>query len=163
MTIVAELEELSSRDSDGSLWRGCHREVIQAQSSGTTENQLTAAQSGALVLFDAVAGNIYVLPPPAVGMWFEFLVTATRTSNSHSIDTDAATSFIGLGGISALSSTPGESDTFAATATDVSIDLDVATTGEQIGGCLILTAVSTTVWAVSGHTFGVGSATTPFA
>jgi len=163
MTIVAELEELSSRDSDGSRWRGCHREIISGQATGTSVNKLTVAQSGALVLFDSAAGNIYQLPPPSVGAWFEFLVTVTRTSNSHSIDTDAATTFIGLGGIVAASSTPGQSDTFVPAATDVSIDLDVATTGEQAGGNLILTCVSSTVWAVSGRTFGVGSATDPYA
>ncbi len=156
-------QQLGKNSPEGQVAFGLQREVISGQSTGTTENKLTAAQSGALVLFDDAAGNIYVLPPPVVGLYFEFLVTVTRTSNSHSIDTDAATTFIGVGGIGALSSTPGEQDTFVASATDVSIDLDAATTGEQIGGSLILTCVTSTAWSVSGHTFGVGSLATPFA
>ena len=165
MTIVTVREELDDGSPGGCRVRGPAREVIAPGSSGTTANALLVGQSGALCLFDNAAGNIYTLPAISaqdIGMWFEFQVTVTRTSNSHSIDTDAATTFIGGGGILAMSTTPGESDAFVPATTDVSIDLDVATTGEQAGGNLVLTATTVTNWNISGYTVGVGTATTPF-
>lgn len=163
MAIPAELEELSSRDPDGSKWRGCHRQVIQGIAGGTTARQLQAHESGALCLFDDASGQIYTLPPPVVGMWFEFSVTVTRTGNSHSVDTDSSSSFIG-GGILVIGDGADESDAFAATiASTVSCDLDSATTGEQIGGNFTMTAISSTEWVCAGYAIGVGTLATPFA
>ena len=165
MAIPVLRERLDNGSPDGCRVAGLAREVISPSNSGTTANVLTTGQSGALCLFDNAAGNIYTLPAITshdLGMWFEFLVTVTRTSNAHSIDTDAATTFLGLGGI-VMVGDGATVDHFAASATDVSIDLDSATTGQQIGGQIYVTAFSTTQWIVSGYAVGVGVMATPFA
>ncbi len=157
------LEQLNYKSPEGCIANGLHRQVISGLAGGTTPRALLASESGALCLFDDAAGQIYTLPAPVVGLQFDFLVTVTRTSNSHSIDTDAATSFIG-GGIVGVGSGAGESDTFAATiASTVSIDFDSATTGEQIGTNCRLICISSTEWVCSGQGFGVGTMATPFA
>lgn len=164
MAIPAELESLSSNDPDGSIWQGGHRQVISGLAGGTTARQLLASESGALCLFDDAAGQIYTLPAPAVGMWFEFLVTVDGTSNSHSIDTDAATTFIG-GGVAAVSNVVAEGgDSFAATiSSDVSCDFDSDITGRLIGTNVKFTCISATEWVIEGVTHGVGTLATPFA
>ena len=164
MAILAELEELSSRDPDGSIWRGCHREVISGVGNTTTAFLLTAAQSGALCLFDAADGVVYQLPAPVVGTWFEFLVTVAGTGNSYSIDTDAATTFIG-GAIATVSTTVAEGgESFPATiASTVSCDFDSAVTGRLVGTQVKFTCISATEWVCKGILHGVGSLASPFA
>ncbi len=165
MAIPVQRERIDYGASDGSRLHGSAREILSPALNGTDENILAVSQSGALCLFDDATGNIWVLPAISsidLGMWFEFLVTVTRTSNSHSIDTDASTTFLGLGGIVMIGD-GATVDHFATAATDVSIDLDSATTGEQIGGSIRVAAFSTTQWIVSGYAVGVGTMATPFA
>ena len=156
------LEQLG-KNADGCVAPGLHKEVISGVGNTTTAYQLTADQSGSICLFDAVDGVIYTLPAPVVGMEFEFRVIITGTSNAFSIDTDAATTFIG-GGIQGNSTTAGGADSFPATiASTVSCDLDSAETGWLIGGYISIVCVSSTEWVISGQTSGSGTLATPFA
>jgi hypothetical protein len=162
MTIATNREHLDNGADGGCRVRGLAREVIDG---GGTTTQLTVGQSGALCLFNTAAGQIYTLPAIGaddVGMTFDFAVVVTGTG-SYSIDTSDAATFIG-GGIAAQSTTAGGADFFPGTiASDVSIDLDDTTTGEDVGGYLTLTSISTTQWIVSGFTAGSGTLATPFA
>jgi len=164
MAIPAELYELSTKDPDGCIAHGIHRQVISGLAGGTTARQLLASESGALCLFDNAAGQIYTLPAPVVGMWFEFLVTVAGTSNAYSIDTDASTTFIG-GGVAAVSTTVAEGgDSFVADiAAHVSCDLDSDLTGRLVGTHLKIVCLSSTTWGISGVIHGVGTLATPFA
>lgn len=159
MAILAELEELSSRDPDGSRWRGCHREVIDAAGTART---LLPAESGALCIFGTAAGQDYTLPPPVAGMWFEFIVTVTGTG-TYNVKTDASTTFI-IGGIDSSSTTVAEGgDTFVADGTThITLALDLDTTLRLVGGIFKFTAISATQWAISGTGMGVGVLATPF-
>ena len=158
------IERIGRQAPDGTVLHGNHRQVISGLAGGTTARQLLASESGALCLFDDAAGQIYTLPAPVVGMWFEFLVTVSGTSNAHSIDTDAATTFIG-GGVAAVSTAVAEGgDSFPATiASTVSCDFDSDVTGRLIGTHVIVTCISATEWAMGGVTHGVGTLATPFA
>jgi len=114
-------------------------------------------------VFDKADGIVVTLPAPAIGMRFDFLVTVTGTSNSYSIATDAATTFIG-GGIQGNSTTAGGADSFPATiASDVICELDAAETGWLIGGYISIVCLSSTTWGISGQTSGSGTLATPFA
>ena len=108
---------------------------------------------------------VYTLPAIGandIGMYFDFATTVVGTG-SYSIDTDSATTFIG-GGLIGASATVTAFDLFAATiASTVSIDLDSATTGEEVGTQLTLTAISVTEWCVTGYTASTGTPVTPFA
>lgn len=164
MAISANLERLSYDSPDGCIATGLHRNVISGVGNTTTAYQLLPEHSGSLCLFDAADGVIYTLPAPVVGMEFDFLVTVAGTSNAYSIDTDAATTFIG-GGVGSFSTTVAEGgDSFAADiAATVSIDLDSDVTGRLVGTKLKLVCLSSTTWGVSGDIHGVGTLATPFA
>lgn len=161
---LADVERLDYGSPDGSLARGLHREVVSGKGNTTVAHVLKPEDSGSLCLFDAADGVIYTLPAPVVGMQFDFLVTVAGTSNAYSIDTDAATTFIG-GGVGSFSTTVAEGgDSFAADiAATVSIDLDSDVTGRLVGTHLTLTCTSATTWVVSGNIHGVGTLATPFA
>jgi len=161
---LTDTQRIDDGRTDGCLIHGAHRQVISGVGNTTTAYQLTAEMSGALCLFDAADGVIYTLPAPIVGMEFEFLVTVAGTSNAYSIDTDAATTFIG-GGIGSFSTTVAEGgDSFPATiSSTVSVDLDSDVTGRLVGTHFKLTCLSSTTWGISGNLHGVGTLATPFA
>jgi hypothetical protein len=158
------VEFLNKRNTEGCIAPGLRGEVISGLAGGTTPRLLLANESGSLCLFDNAAGQIYVLPAPEVGLSFDFLVTVAGTSNSYSIDTDAATTFIG-GGVAAVSTTVAEGgDSFVATiSSTVSCDLDSDVTGRLVGTTLTIKCLSATTWGISGTTHGVGTLATPFA
>ena len=164
MAVASNVEHLSYKSPDGCIAQGLHREVISGVGNTTTAYALTAEQSGALCLFDAADGVIYTLPAPAVGLQFDFLITVAGSSNAYSIDTDAATTFIG-GGVAAVSTTVAEGgDSFSATiSSTVSCDFDSAVTGRLVGTAVTLTCLSSTTWGISGTIHGVGTLATPFA
>ena len=152
-------EQIGTNSPDGALVQGQRRQVISGEGATRT---LLPSDSGALVMFDRAAGIVYTLPAPEVGLYFDFCVSVTGTG-SYSIDTDAATSFIG-GGIAGQSTTAGGADAFPATiASTVSIDLDATEAGEDVGGYFTMVAISSTEWVVGGITFGSGTLITPFA
>jgi hypothetical protein len=153
------LEQIGKNSPDLARLPGQIRPVISGEGATRT---LLATESGSLVLFDRGAGIVYTLPAPVVGVEFEFLTTVIGTL-AYSIVTDAATTFIG-GGLAYIGAGAAESDIFAATiASDVRIDLDAATTGEEVGSRFTLTCLSATTWGVGGYVAGTGTGTTPFA
>jgi hypothetical protein len=157
------IEELNRKNTEGCRANGLHQPVISGLAGGTNARQLLASESGSLCLFDNAAGQIYTLPAPVVGMRFDFLVTIAGTSNAYSIDTDAATTFIG-GGVAAVSTTVAEGgDSFVANiASTTSCDLDSDVTGRLVGTTLSIVCLSSTTWGISGTTHGVGTLATPF-
>ncbi|MCK5643758.1 MAG: hypothetical protein KAJ19_23360, partial [Gammaproteobacteria bacterium] len=132
MTIPTNREHLDNGSPSGCRVRGLARQVI----NGATARTLLAGESGALCLFNVAAGVVFTLPAISsrdIGMYFDFSVSVTGTG-SYSIDTDAATTFIG-GGIAGQSTTAGGGDAFPGDiAASVSIDLDSTETGEDAGG-----------------------------
>lgn len=162
MTIPTNREAIDDGSGAGCRWRGVAMQVINP--AGTTKN-LLVGESGALCIFGNAAGQIYNLPVIGandIGMFFEFSVTISGTSNSYTINTSDASTFIG-GGLLAASTTAGDEDLFPATiASDVAITLDADVDGRLGGGYFSLTAISVTEWAVGGITVSVPTALTPF-
>ena len=172
MTISAELQSISSQDGDGSIAKGLHREVIKFTSTtnggagvGLVNYQLTPDQSGALIIFDSLTGNLVTLPTPVAGMQFEFIVELACTSNEHKILTKLVASEFMLGSIISASETVAEGmDCFTANgSTHVSVSMNGTTTGGEVGTRLVFTGLSSTQWAVKGVNQGSGGAVTdPF-
>ena len=173
MTIAAELESISSQDSDGSIAKGIHREVITFSATGVNAGagiglvnyQLLPSQSGALIVFQSITGNLVTLPAPVKGMWFEVMVELAATSNEHKIITQTIASEFMLGSIISASATVAEGmDVFTANgSTHVSISMNGTTTGGEVGSRFVLTALSTTQWLIKGVNQGSGGAVTdPF-
>lgn len=161
MAISATLERLGYRGPSGSIGPGQHREIIQ--SVGATRT-LLPKESGALCLMDRAAGIVYTLPTPVEGMQFEFLATVAVTSNAYKVITSAASVFM-LGGVIMGDVTVAQSgDYFEADGTTiVALSEDGATKGGLLGDHFVLTAISTTQWAIHGVLHGAGTLATPFA
>lgn len=126
---------------------------------------LTAAQSGALVRFDKVDGAVITLPAPAIGLVYDFVATASVTSNSYKVITNAGTTF--LVGTIRLFDTDTLTDPLAvATAngsTHVAATMNGTTTGGLLGTSLRFTCIAATLWAVEGIVHASGNVATPFA
>jgi hypothetical protein len=165
MAIPAELYELSSRDPDGSIWKGARREIITGKENGTTAYQLLPEQSGALIVTNALTGALYTLPTPVAGMWFEFWTQLAPTSNEIKVITKTiATEFI-LGSVVATHATVGSSGTAYPSVTGdsfVSHNQNGTTSGGVPGDQLILTAISTTRWIARGWSVQSGSTGDPW-
>lgn len=144
---------------------GNARAVITGSGATIT---LTAAQSGALFVFDRAAGIVVTLPAPVVGLSFEFVVATTITGGAAEIDTDAGTTFMVGSVIVAVadttpSATAGPKLEAANGTSTVKIASNGTTTGGIKGQWLRLVCISTTVWHVSGVVYGSGTIATPFA
>ena len=161
MSISTNLERLNYGSPAGCIATGQHRPVIQ--SVGATR-QLLAEESGALCLFDVASGVVYTLPTPVEGMWFEFIVTVSVTSNAHKVITKAATQFL-IGKVIMGDVTVAQSgDVFTADgSTIVALSAAGSTTGGLLGETYKVVAISTTQWAIDGVCHGAGTLATPFA
>lgn len=130
--------------------------------SGATAS-LTAAQSGSVVLFDRAAGIVFTLPAPTIGLWYEFIVTTTITSNNAEVDTDAGTTFL-MGGVDLIIGASATTLGCAGNGTShVKIQMNGTTKGGILGSQLWFTCVSATQWNVSGTAVGSGTLATMFA
>jgi hypothetical protein len=143
-----------------SVLLGPFRQVIDGVGATRT---LAPEESGALCLFDAAAGVVFTLPPPQVGMQFEFLTKVTITSNSAKVITDAATTFM-VGAAALLNNAAATGEAFSANGTTHrSVNGNGTTTGGIIGDRIRVTCISSTLWAVDAVMVQSGTAATPFA
>jgi hypothetical protein len=134
----------------------------QISGSGATVT-LTAAQSGSQVLFDRAAGIVYTLPAPAVGLFYDFFVTTTITSNAAKVITDAGTTFL-LGTILVTKAADGTTlAVFGDGTANLSVSMNGTTTGGIKGTWLRVSCVTATQWSVEGFAQGSGTIATPFA
>jgi len=123
---------------------------------------LLASESGSVVLFDRAAGIVYTLPAPSAGMFFDFFVTVTITSNAAKVITDAGTTLLQGTILGSNSSTGAITGFFVNGTTHISVSMNGTTTGAIFGTWLRFTAVSGTLWEVEGMDQATVPAT-PFA
>ena len=129
--------------------------------SGGTAFTLTVRDSGSLILFDTAAGVTITLPPPRVGLTFDFAIGILGTGAFKTI-TNASTQFIrGTVDLGVEDNTTGKHFTADGTS-HVAVNNLSAETGWLLGGHYTLTCVSLTVWEVTGTFMCSGTMTTPF-
>jgi hypothetical protein len=131
--------------------------------SGATVT-LTVAQSGSAVLFDRAAGIVFTLPAPSVGLYYDFLVNTTVTSNAHKVITDTGTTLL----TGSLINIDTDSSNAVAAWTGngsshVAVSMNGTTTGGLKGTWMRFTCISSTLWMVTGIDQGTGTVATPFA
>lgn len=143
--------------------------VILASVSGAGPTQLTAAQAGSLVVFDKADGAIYTLPAAAAGLWFDFVVNTTITSNSYKVITKTIATELMVG---SLFNTDTDSASAVASWQSLVATANVAVTqaaagtnatGGIAGSWFRCVCTSTTRWTVFGHILSAGTVATPFA
>jgi hypothetical protein len=129
--------------------------------SGATVT-LTAAQSGSLVLFDRAAGIIFTLPAPAVGMWFDFAVAVTITSNNAKVITDTGTTLL-AGFVGSGVDNTANKQWVGNGSTHIAVTQNGTTTGGILGSWLRFMCTTSTQWVVTGSLVASGTPATPFA
>jgi hypothetical protein len=161
MTTPTNLERIDYGSPDGSILKGSHQNIIQGV--GATR-QLLAKESGSRCIFDRTAGNNYILPTPAEGMWFEFFVAVSVTSSDiHKVITKTVASEFILGAITVGTIATASAGGFSANGTNiVSVTMNATTDGGLLGGFFTLKALNTTQWMVEGTLIGSGTIETPF-
>lgn len=157
---IQDFEQVSYAPAGLAQHRAYAQEVISGVGATRT---LLPRESGALCLFDRAAGVIYTLPPPVVGMTFEFGTTVQRTSNSYKIITNSASVFL-IGAVMAGDATIATSgDIFTADgSTHVALTNDGDTKGGFVGEKITLRAISATQWLIQGLVIGTGTMVTGF-
>lgn len=149
---TANIEALTS----GGLQTVAGKRVVK-----TGAATLTAAESGALCIFNAAAGFTYTLPAAEAGLWFEFIVQTTATSVVHRIACASGDFLLGT----ILQSTDGTYTVAAQTAngtTHLAWEGNGSTTGGIIGDRVVVAAISGTQWSVYGTNSATGTEATPF-
>lgn len=132
--------------------------------SGATVT-LTAAQSGSVCLFDKVDGIVYTLPAPAVGLEFSFIATATVTSNSYKVITNAGTVLMAGAILGNVDNTANKSWVGNGT-NHIAVTQAAASTnatGGILGSYLRMVCTTSLQWNVTGMTVAGGTPSTPFA
>lgn len=129
----------------------------------TAAATLTARDSGALCVFNSAAGDIYTLPSPEAGLFFDFTVAVTITSNAAKVITNAGTVFL-LGSFLQIPDTAAQiASQDANGTTHVAWSGNGSTTGGIKGDFFRVTAISTTQWVIFGIGRATGTEATPFA
>ncbi len=130
------------------------KRVIDLTASAT----LGRNQSGSLVTLNALAGLTVTLPSASRGVYYDFVVKTTVTSNSYIITTATADKIRGTL-VNAKNDTA--SKAFVSTSSDT-ITMNGTTTGGLIGMRMRLICDNDGVWNLFGYNTASGSEATPF-
>ena len=134
--------------------------VVVADATGPVA--LTAAQSGALCVFDKTDGAIFTLPAAVAGLTYEFVIAVASSSNAHRVNCTSGDFLLGSIMSHATDDT-GLSSAYAANGTThLAINLDSDAVGRLAGGKFRVTAISGTQWVISGDLLATGTVATPF-
>ena len=142
-------------------------DVVQAGSNvisgqGATRT-LNANESGSTVLLDRAAGIVVTLPVAKVGVYYDFVATASVTSNAYKIITGAGTELL-IGGYTSVDTDTGNAVAFFSPngSTHIAVSSNGTTTGGLLGTKLRFTCLSSTKWLVEGSVQGSGTVATAF-
>jgi hypothetical protein len=159
-TVDQNFEQLSYGSPALSQHRAAARKII---ADGVATRTLVAKESGSLCLFDTATGVTYTLPPPAIGMFFEFAASVAWSSGVYKFITSATTEFL-VGSVSSLNSAAATGEAFLANGTTHrAVSMAGTTTGGFTGDRFRVTAISSTQWLLEGLYSNTGTAATPIA
>ena len=136
---------------------------VMISGQGATKT-LTAADSGSLILFDRAAGIVFTLPASVAGLYFEFFVTTTITSNAAKVITADVNSLI-IGGMMGDDTDSSDANAYfpaVAASSFIAVLMDGITHGGLVGSHFRLTCLSTTRWMCEGVFCATGTIATPF-
>lgn len=126
----------------------------------TANATLTVSQSGATVLFNSTTGVQVILPTPASGVEYTFVVTQAPSTGTHGVRVAGSTFLIG--GLNAAKDA-GTSGVYTANGTSTAVvSLNGTTQGGIAGSTFKVVGINATQWQVSGTTLGSGALATPF-
>lgn len=139
------------------------RQVIDGVGSART---LAPEESGALCVYDSASGIVWTLPVASaqtVGIWYEFFVKTTITSNAAKVITADTSTFL-VGAVTMASIATATVGGFSANGTTIrALSANGTTTGGILGERYRVTCISATQWQIDGMCIGSGTLATPFA
>jgi hypothetical protein len=142
---------------------GFRQKIVDITSATYSVN---ANQSGFLFRLARAAGSTVTLPLAQAGMWFDFFVDTSVTSNAYKIITGAATEFLSGGYTSVDTDTSNAVAFFTGNgSTHIAVNMTAASSnalGGLRGTKLRFTCVTTTLWNVEGVNMGGGTVATAF-
>lgn len=125
---------------------------------------LSVDDTGSHVLLDRAAGIVVTLPLAVPGLYYDFTVVTSVTSNSYKVITGAGTELLIGGYTSVDTDTSNAVAVFTANGSShVAVTMNGTTTGGLSGTKLRFTCLSTTKWLVEGVNNGSGIVATAFA
>lgn len=129
---------------------------------------LNETESGSLVVFDRVLGQVFTLPLAKAGTYFDFLVSVASATvkviSNITTGTQFFTGAIAIQGDTAGGAGLGATTTFMPNqTTQYAISMNGTTTGGAKGTFFRAHAISSGTWVISGTSIGTGTIATPFA
>ncbi len=132
------------------------RRIIDITSATAT---LGRNQSGSIVRLDRAAGIVITLPAARAGLWYDFLVKTSVTSNAYAVVAAGSTKVSGTL-VASLDDTASKS--FVGNgSTHVKVTTNGTTTGGRVGTYFRAFCNGTT-WTFNGENVSSGSTATPF-
>lgn len=149
------------KDNTLSAWR---EQVLSGDALDTAGAiTLTAAQSGSTILLDKIDGLVITLPAGALGIFYNFLVTSTVTSNNYTIQgADAAALFLGQT-LFHDADTANEQNVFKPNGTsNYRLVMNGTTTGGYVGTVIKVVCYSGVRWFTEVLGTATGTIATPY-
>jgi hypothetical protein len=137
--------------------------VIVRHTTGATRT-LTADQSGAQVFLDKADGVVITMPACAVGLFFEFVVVTSVTSNAYKLSSATQGTEFFDGTVNSLQDAAVASAVFTGDGTTHdNVSMNGTTTGGLVGTWLRVSCSKANTWTVWGAVRASGTEATPFA
>ena len=138
----------------------------------TATKTVTAAESGTIFTLNRAAGVVVTLPAAAAGLYYDFHIGTTGTSNSYTIsaasDADVMQGVIlhmdkdDVGTVVAMNENVDTNGFNVPAADDHQLVLNADADGRFLGGYVSCVAITDALWMVTGHLFGDGTVTHNF-
>jgi hypothetical protein len=123
---------------------------------------LDVLQSGSTIVLDRAAGFTVKLPNPEIGVYFDFVVKTSITSNTGLIRSRLVTQYWFGSIVSFDFDTLNTETQFSPDATDYAISMDGSTTGGLAGTAFRITCLAANTWNITGALVGATVFTSPF-
>lgn len=138
--------------------------TLSVHALGTSDAlQITPQMSGSLILLDAASGSTVTLPAPQTGLWFQFVVTVSVTSNNHKIVTKTTGTDLFIGSLWETVAAGTGTSFFPNGSSHSACTMNGTTTGGLINTAIDVYCTGSAQWLIDGTNFASGTIATPFA
>lgn len=124
---------------------------------------ITPQMSGGIILLDIAAGATATLPAPQAGLWFQFVVTVSVTSNNHKIVAKTTGTDLLIGSVWETVAAGTGTSFFPNGSSHSACTMNGTTTGGLINTAIDVYCTGSAQWLIDGTNFASGTIATPFA
>lgn len=123
---------------------------------------LTPQMSGSVILLDIASGATATLPTPQAGLWYQFVVTVSVTSNNHKIVAKTTGTDLFIGSLWETVAAGTGTSFFPNGSSHSAVTMNGTTTGGLINTAIDVYCTGSAQWLVDGTNFASGTIATPF-